>query len=558
MRDDLAPHLLRVLREAEIVPGPPADGDAPPRAREASVAAAWADVLAVAATELAKVTVSPDAWSEDARARVIRLVDQAVRAAGAAKAPVLVAQEESGSWRRPGVRSFADHRAKTGREDVGRARQETSAARTMVELEGGVAAVANGEMSPSQVQHLARVVDKVDPRVREQLLTGPGAAAVRDLARDHAPKVFARKVEHLAAESQDPAELQDAHEAIRARRFLRLVPTTSGTRVDGLLDPVAGHRLQLALEAASPRPAAEDTRTPDQRRADALETIASTILAHGELAPARHVPHQVMITMTEQTFLAAQRHLATASHARGSAVDGQGVDTPADGDSEQGAGTVADGDTGGDPFPPVRFQDGPLLPPADLAKLLCGSAVGRLVVNAEGVPLNAGRSQRTFKNTLRRTVELRDQHCTWPDCTQVARFCEVHHLDHWDTDHGETDVHRGVLLCSFHHHELHRHDLDLVPATRPPEASSANGVSGGSPPPADGIGGGSPPAAGLRGGSPPPTARTASPLPGDPEYEPPRYELVPRARTADDRRRRLAERLRRGTAARRRERATAH
>ena len=211
-----------------------------------------------------------------------------------------------------------------------------------------------------------------------------------------------------------------------------------------------------------------------------------------------------MITMTEHTFLAAQHHLNTATHRPGTAATKAGELSQKVGD-----------------FPLIRAQDGPLLPPAALGKLLCGSAVGRLVVTATGVPLNAGRTQRTFKNTLRRAVELRDQHCTWPTCTQIARYCEVHHLDHWDTDHGHTDVARGVLLCTFHHHELHTHDLDLVPA--------------------------------------PPDETTDPPrLPGDADYQPPRYELVPRARTADDRRRRLLQRARQGDTARREDPNTSH
>src|SRR5690606_12602688 len=122
------------------------------------------------------------------------------------------------------------------------------------------------------------------------------------------------KVEELAARAASPAQVQDAHEAIRARRYLRLLPGAQGTRIDGLLDPVAAYQLQLAIEAASPRPGAEDTRTLGQRNADALHTLAVTALAEGHLSPGAQVPTQVMITMTEKSFLAAQHHLATATH----------------------------------------------------------------------------------------------------------------------------------------------------------------------------------------------------------------------------------------------------
>lgn len=461
-------------------------------ADDSDVAAAWGGVLEVAARELAAASSSPSEWPDAALSVVVDAVDRTARVLDAAKAPVLVAQERSGTWRRPGVRSFEAHRAAKNREGMGAVRREAAAARTLTELDGGLEALARGDMTTSHAQGLHTATDKVDPAVRSELLTGPSAATIRDLAKEHAPKQFERKVEELVA-SRHPATVQDAQEAIRSRRYLRIMPGPNGTRIEGLLDPVAGHRVQLAIDAASPRPGKDDSRPLGQRNADALEAVAAAILDEGRLSPAPHVPTQVMITMSETTFLAAREHLAAATH-----TDDAGARA-----ANAGA------------FPLVRAQDGPLLPPADLGKLLCGSAVGRLVVDAESVPFNVGRTQRTFKGHQRRAVELRDQHCAWPDCAQIARFCVVHHLDHWAEDHGETDVHRGVLLCAFHHHELHTHNLDLVVAPR-------TGASCG-----------------------------PAPLPGDPDYEPPEYQLVPRAQTADDRRTRLGARLRRRAADRR-------
>ena len=264
---DLALRVLRALHDAGIVPGGLADdggshtpGGEQPGALgsgvddDVSAGAVWAAVLVVAAERVAASTQSSKGWSDSHVSRVVEDLDRASRVIGAAKAPLLVAQEASGTWRRPGVRSFEAHRAAAGREDLGAAKREAATARTLTELEGGVEAVTSGEMTPSHVQHLGRVADKVDPQVRDQLLTGPGAAVVLDLAREHEPKVFGRKVEELAATAQDPATVQEAHEAIRAKRFLRLLPTSDGTRLEGLLDPVAAHRVQLAIEAASPRP----------------------------------------------------------------------------------------------------------------------------------------------------------------------------------------------------------------------------------------------------------------------------------------------------------------
>jgi hypothetical protein len=41
---------------------------------------------------------------------------------------------------------------------------------------------------------------------------------------------------------------------------------------------------------------------------------------------------------------------------------------------------------------------------------------------------------------------------------------KAHHLDPWSNG-GKTDLHRGVLLCSFHHHRAHdtRYDDRRLP-----------------------------------------------------------------------------------------------
>lgn len=508
---DVASALRRVLDDARIVG---ATSDTP-----SSGAEWWAAALEVAAERLAATTHDSQSWSEEARSRVVERVGRATRIAAAAKAPVLLAQERSGTWRRPGVRSFEAHLAAQDREDLTASRREISTARTLEELDGGLEALARGEITASHVQHLRAVADKTPPEQRAELMSGECAAKVRELAREHDPKLFARKVEELAA-SRHPAEVQDAHEAIRAKRFLRVMPSQGGTRIEGFLDPVAGHRFRLAIEAASARPGKDDTRTLGQRNADALEAVSAAILDEGNLAPSPNVPTQVLITMTEDTFVAAQSHLTLGTHRR----------SPRRSSEHDPDGATL-------PFPQVRAQDGPLLPPADLGKLLCGSSIGRLVVSADSVPLNAGRTQRTFKNTLRRAVELRDQHCAWPDCHQVARYCKVHHLDWWDSDHGETDVARGILVCEFHHHELHTHNLDLVPLDTTAPAARPRGA-----PPSQR---GAPPS---QRGAPP--SRRGAPhevperLPGDVDYQPPGYKLVPRGQTADERRESLGRRMR--------------
>ena len=43
-----------------------------------------------------------------------------------------------------------------------------------------------------------------------------------------------------------------------------------------------------------------------------------------------------------------------------------------------------------------------------------------------------------------------------PGCEIPPGWCETHHVKYWEHG-GETSIANGVLLCSRHHHFLHRH-----------------------------------------------------------------------------------------------------
>ena len=99
-------------------------------------------------------------------------------------------------------------------------------------------------------------------------------------------------------------------------------------------------------------------------------------------------------------------------------------------------------------------------------RLLCDSAVGRLILDAEGEVLDAGRQARQFNRAQRRAMARRDGGCAFPGCDRPPEWCDAHHLDFWDAEHGLTDLDRGCLLCRRHHNLLHKQgwtlDRDIV------------------------------------------------------------------------------------------------
>ena len=239
---------------------------------------------------------------------------------------------------------------------------------------------------------------------------------------------------------------------MQGARYLHLVDTPGGTLLKGRLDTMAGHRVRLALEAATPRPATDDERTSEQRRADALDALASRLLADPRTGPGAAVPPQVSVVLSERAWRAATAELAR----RRAAAEGD-VGCPVDG---EGA--------------PATLEDGTPVPGSEVARILCEAALTRIVLDAEGELLDVGRAQRLYTGQLRRAIIARDRHCVWPGCAAPPRWCEVHHIDWWDRDEGATSATNGALLCSFHHHQVHERDLTLV---RHPRGEGAVGVS---------------------------------------------------------------------------------
>jgi hypothetical protein len=117
---------------------------------------------------------------------------------------------------------------------------------------------------------------------------------------------------------------------------------------------------------------------------------------------------------------------------------------------------------------PATSEDGTPVAMSELARALCDCEMTRIVMSAEGLPLDVGRTKRLFTVAQRRAVIARDGQCVWNGCEQHASRCEVHHIRWWDRDHGATSVTNAALLCKHHHSETHRLDLTIQRLEKPP------------------------------------------------------------------------------------------
>jgi hypothetical protein len=250
---------------------------------------------------------------------------------------------------------------------------------------------------------------------------------------------LARLGEHLRltlTESLRPAGADDNSDDANRRELTLSEEGDGTTSIRGRLDAEGAAALRSAIDALSkPRPTAAgqpDLRTAAQRRADALVELTTRVLTAGALPLTGGVRPQVTVSVAVETLA-----------------------------RKPGA-------------PPARTGWGLPLPYATLARLCCDAAIARVLLNADGVPLDLGRTERLVTPDLRRAVVARDGGCAFPGCDRPAEWCSVHHIREWQRDGGTTELDNLVLVCAYHHRLLHHSDWairlgpDRLPEFIPP------------------------------------------------------------------------------------------
>ncbi|WP_448712830.1 DUF222 domain-containing protein [Microbacterium profundi] len=118
------------------------------------------------------------------------------------------------------------------------------------------------------------------------------------------------------------------------------------------------------------------------------------------------------------------------------------------------------------------LNTGALIPAHVAAQTGCAGGIQRVLFDDNGRIVSIGTSARIFNALQRRAITLRDGGCIIPGCTIPATWCEVHHVQE-HADGGPTHTDNGVLLCWWHHRNLHLSEWrirmrDGVPEVRGP------------------------------------------------------------------------------------------
>ncbi|MCZ9880541.1 HNH endonuclease signature motif containing protein [Arthrobacter sp. B2a2-09] len=184
-----------------------------------------------------------------------------------------------------------------------------------------------------------------------------------------------------------------------------------------------------------------DRRSRPQKLLDGLIGACKLALATGSLpATGGHRP-QIMATIDHrELFTQYSRHSQSGQPSQSGRAALFGQPRP-------GLGTGSFTFTG-----PV--------PAATLRKLACDADIIPVVLGGEGQVLDIGRASRVFPAHLRKAITARDKGCAFPGCTMPAPWCEAHHIEYWSRG-GPTSTVNGTLLCSHHHHLIHKEDCQI-------------------------------------------------------------------------------------------------
>jgi hypothetical protein len=300
-------------------------------------------------------------------------------------------------------------------EPPGPARSRVRMARGLRALPEIAAAFQTGGLDSSRVRLLLEA-HRVDPelfRRDEQVLLGHACTLS---ARD-----FPRAVAYWKAAADDEACRRE-DDAAWQRRELLVSSSWGGLgylngRFDAESTEIITTALRALIDPAGRDPA--DTRSPAQRRADALVEICRLSLDRGT-APRSGGERPHLVVTVDLDVLAGR-----------------------------GGGRCE------------LSVTGPILPEA-ARRIACDAGVCRIITRGASEILDVGRRTRVVSPALRRALELRDGGCTHPGCDRPPQWCDAHHIVHW-ADGGETCLANLRLLCRRHHRMEHER--------RPPRAT---------------------------------------------------------------------------------------
>ena len=228
-------------------------------------------------------------------------------------------------------------------------------------------------------------------------------------------------------------------------------------RIDAALDPITTALLQQAWAAAKATTQTAANQTAANQTAATHETPTKPVTPDGEVsapgAPliklnANQIAQRLAQTMLDHTHDAGIRH-----------TNGEHFNIQINLDVQTLANIMGIDYT---PTKPTQLgtqcfitQTGQHLTNKEIAAYLTHANM-QLLIQHNGVPLWLSNTTRTATRQQRRALNYRSGGqgtCEFPGCTQ-NRYLKAHHVNYHSTG-GTTSLENLILLCQYHHNELH-------------------------------------------------------------------------------------------------------
>ena len=307
------------------------------------------------------------------------------------------------------------------------------------------ASFAAGRISYSKVRAITRIADEAMEETLVAIAEHSTAAQT-----DRVVSGFAR-AEHLANEAPEHDE------------YVRWEYDDDGcVVVHARLAPERGARALLALDAA--KAAVNMAECPDASPNSPDDVPAGTSLApisRSEHAfPVPGAPVCVPAARDPRDCSSGRLGAEALSHLCDAALSG-GLAVSAEEEKSLvvihvDAETILRAESRADSL--CELDSGWAISPQTARRLACDSQTVRLIVDANGSTIDAGRKTRIISRRLRRALAARDRCCRVPGCGRPV--AEWHHIWHW-IDGGPTNRANLVGLCVFHHVRVHAGDLTI-------------------------------------------------------------------------------------------------
>lgn len=352
----------------------------------------------------------PASASVDERDEHLMLLESARHALDVEWTETLAASENAGDHDVLGFPSMVAYLKHRLRMAGGRANRYVKNARAVLKHAATFSAWKHRQISSDEAELLFKASERMPdkyPQAEDVLL---------ELVGDSVEET--RKIlDYWRNDVNAPGVHLELEEQLRWRHFDVTRKDNGMVAGEFALPRTEGETLLSAVDALMPPPADGDSRTTSQRRADALGDLGRSFL-EGSESPmvGGERPH-----INVHTDVQALKGNAGGLH---------------------------------------ETSDGVVLDTESVRQLACDASITRVVFGPDSEVLDVGRKTRVIPAGLRRGVVARDRHCVAPRCGRSSKWCDVHHVIFW-ADGGETVIDNLVLLCRYHHTQVHLGQLSL-------------------------------------------------------------------------------------------------